>query len=388
MNEIPLYIHIPFCRNKCSYCAFYSCINHSLDIEVQYINELKKQISFFMAKTASKTCSTLYIGGGTPSLLKNDNLRELLKFLEDIIDEHLQEFTIECNPEDIKDDFIALLNDSSVNRISLGVQSFNDSVLKSSGRIANSVSVESAISLIREKWKGRFSIDIISGLPGQTAEGQKKDIEMAVHSGADHISCYYLIVEENTPFSDDPKLLDNREDEDLLWDICRKTLLSHGFEHYEISNFCKSGCESIHNLQYWKMNSYLGCGPGAVSMIGNDGIQRISTPHDLNGYLQGSSENWSVQVEEIPAWDFIFENYMMGLRTAAGINRGEFYRRFSRYPEQLIIKTIESSPENTFLLSDKTLSLTENARLFMNSILMKISDELETLKIDFSVHWP
>ncbi len=388
MKEIPLYIHIPFCRNKCSYCAFYSCINHSQDIEGRFIDELKKQISSYMTLTVSDTCNTLYIGGGTPSLLKNDNLKDLLNFLERYIGSNLQEFTIECNPEDINNEFIGLLNESSVNRISLGVQSFSDHVLKASGRIANSKSVDKAINCIRESWKGRFSIDIISGLPGQTAEGQKKDIEKAVNSGVDHISCYSLIIEENTPFSDDPKLLEDREDEDLLWDICRKALLRRGFEHYEISNFCKKGCESAHNLQYWKMNQYIGCGPGAVSMTGIDGIQRISNPHDLNVYLKGSSVNWSVQVEDISVKDFIFENYMMGLRTASGIDRREFHRRFSRYPEDFINMTILSSPEKTFKLTDKTLSLSENARLFMNSILMKISDELETLKIDFPVHWP
>lgn len=388
MKEIPLYIHIPFCRNKCSYCTFYSCINHTQDVEKKFIDELKKQISAYMKLTGSKLCNTLYMGGGTPSLMSNDNLKDLLNFLSRYIGTGMEEFTIECNPEDINDEFIDLLNNSHVNRISLGIQSFNDVVLKASGRLATTEMGKMAIDCIRRNWKGSFSMDIISGLPGQTAEGQKNDIVKAVNSGVDHISCYSLIIEENTPFSEDKTLLENREDEDILWDICRKNITNSGFEHYEISNFCKPGCESTHNLHYWKMNQYIGCGPGAVSMIGVDGIQRISNSHDLDAYLKGAPQNWSAWVEDISVEEFIFENYMMGLRTSRGIDRKEFKRRFFHYPEEFIINTIDSSSENTFLLSDTTLSLSESGRLFMNPILLKISDELETLIFDFTVQWP
>jgi putative oxygen-independent coproporphyrinogen III oxidase len=388
MKEIPLYIHIPFCRSKCSYCAFYSCINHTVKDEKNFLCELKKQISSYMELTESDLCNTIYIGGGTPSLISNENLSDLFHFLHQYISPEIEEFTIECNPEDVNFELIELLNRSDVNRISLGVQSFQDDVLKASGRKTDSKTVDKAIRCINENWKGRFSIDIISGLPGQTIEGQRGDIQKAIMSGVDHISCYSLIIEEKTPIADNPDLLPDQEDEDLMWDICRKKLLNNGFNHYEVSNFSKKGFESRHNLHYWKMNEYIGCGPGAVSMIYDDGIKRLSNPHDLNAYQKGFLSNWSVKEEIIEDLDFIFENYMMGLRTMKGIDRSTFLNRFNVYPEELIKETISSSEHDTFIITEEFLSLSDESRLFLNSLLMKISDELESLKIDFTVNWP
>jgi len=388
MKGIPLYIHIPFCRSKCSYCAFYSCVNHTKEDETLFFTELKNQIDTYMKMTGSHYCNTIYIGGGTPSLASNENLQDLFHFLEKYVHTDLDEFTMECNPEDVNSELIELLNNSDVNRISLGVQSFNDDVLNASGRITESSSVENAIRCINENWKGRFSIDIISGLPGQTIEEQRTDILKAINSGVDHISCYSLIIEEKTPIAENPDLLPDQESEDLMWDTCRENLIKNDFEHYEVSNFCKKSSESRHNLNYWNMNEYIGCGPGAVSMIYKKGIKRISNPHNLNNYLKGSSENWSVKEENIENSDFLFENYMMGLRTKKGINRKTFYRRFNVYPEELIKDTIVSAQDNTFVLSEKFLALNDDSRLFMNSLLMKISDELESFKIDFTINWP
>lgn len=388
MRDVALYIHIPFCRSKCSYCAFYSCVNHSKLDETQYFRELKQQIFSMMKLSGAGSCSTIYIGGGTPSLAANNNLSDLFEYLSQFINENLEEFTIECNPEDVNPSFIELLNNSPVNRISLGVQSFQNHVLKASGRKTDSKTVDRAINCIRANWTGRFSIDIISGLPGQTLEGQKSDILKAISSGVDHISCYSLIVEENTPLAESTEVLPDGETEDLMWDLCREILINRGFEHYEVSNFCKKGFESRHNLHYWNMDEYIGCGPGAVSMIYDNGVKRISNPHNLCDYLKGTESRWSVDEELITNRDFIFENYMMGLRTAKGIRRKTFYKRFNRFPEELIKDTISFAEKNAFVKTEDFLALSDKSRLFMNTLLMRISDELESSKIDFTVQWP
>jgi oxygen-independent coproporphyrinogen-3 oxidase len=342
MKTIPLYIHIPFCRSKCSYCAFYSSVAYSLSNEKLVIEEIKAQTLFYMKRTGSDSFRTIYIGGGTPSMLSFEGLSSLFHFLSPFINTDLEEFTMECNPEDMTEEFLLFLNESPVDRISLGVQSFNQNVLELSGRAVKVMAIEKAINNIQKLWKGRFSIDIISGLPGQSPEGQKSDIIRAVKSGVDHISCYSLIIEENTPLFKNQELIPTEEDEELMWSICRDYLMDQDFHHYEVSNFSRSGCESLHNLQYWRMNEYIGCGPGAVSMIFNKGIKRINNPHGIQAYLKGEKSLWSTTEETIEPLDFLFENYMMGLRTEEGINRREFSRRFGLYPEFLIKETIKS----------------------------------------------
>jgi len=356
-------------------------MDHSENLEKEFLRQLFLQITSYMKKSGSDYIKTTYIGGGTPSMLSHSHLRDLFDFLNPFIDAEVQEFTMECNPEDVSIELISLLSESPVNRISLGVQSFDPYVLQKSGRESRPGVIENAISIIKEHWKGRFSIDIITGLPGQTLDGQKDDIEKAISSGVDHISCYSLILEENTPLFDNQDIIPNEEDEDMMWSQSNEILINNGFSHYEVSNYSRTGYESRHNMQYWKMNEYIGCGPGAVSMIYDGGVIRISNPQDVSDFSEGI-------VEKISPFDFLFENYMMGLRTDAGIDRQEFFRRFGSYPEKLIKNTIELEKEDTFTISKTHFFLSDKSRLFMNSLLMKIYDELSLNTIDFEVNWP
>ncbi|MBI9099998.1 MAG: radical SAM family heme chaperone HemW [Spirochaetaceae bacterium] len=381
MKFIPLYIHIPFCRSKCSYCAFYSCTENSPLLRERFLDQLLTQIESYRELSGADFFKTIYMGGGTPSLLSVENLKRLFDFLGMYINSSLEEFSIECNPEDITEEFISFLNRSPVNRISLGVQSFNDDVLRKSGRKVDSRTINRAIDRIRQNWKGRFSIDIISGLPGQTLENQKEDIKKAVFSGVDHISCYSLILEENTPLSENRKYIPESEEEEMMWTICHDFLIHSDFKHYEISNYSRSHNESLHNLQYWKMNEYIGCGPGAVSMIYHEGIKRITNPQDVNDFMKGHEEI-------IEPFDFLFENFMMGLRTEKGIDREEFFKRFSHYPEDFIVHTMAEEKENTFRMTHSHFSLSDDSRMFMNRILIKIYDELSRNTIDFPINWP
>lgn len=387
MKSVPLYIHVPFCRHKCGYCTFYSTTSLSEELEHRYIRELIRQIGFSMDLCGADRLKTIYLGGGTPSSLSTDPLGKLFDFLYRKGGARADEFTMECNPEDINGDFISFLNDSPVDRISLGIQSFRDDVLQKSGRLCRTAAVKKALNAIRRGWGGRFSIDLISGLPGQTTAGQKEDLRKALDSGADHISCYSLIVDDKAPIASDPSLPDSSEEE-VMWEICRTFLMDAGFVHYEVSNFARPGMESLHNIQYWEMNEYLGCGPGAVGMLQNKGIVRMTNPSDLNLWLQGKPSQWNVVPEKINSEDFLFENYMMGLRMEKGLSRSVFKKRFGYLPEKLIAETIGKSAPGTFGIEGDRLFLSEDARLFMNSLLLSISDELERLEIDFKVVWP
>lgn len=387
MKSIPLYIHIPFCRIKCGYCTFYSTPIDTPDLERRFIEELIEQISHYMTITGSSDFDTIYLGGGTPSSLSIDSLALLFNALSKWISLRTREFTIECNPEDVNPIFLQYLNEGPVDRISLGVQSFSDVVLRESGRRTTTQEVEEAIGLIKQHWKGRFSIDLISGLPGQTSQGQLNDIEKAVKAGVDHISCYSLILEEKTPVSHHP-LLPDSEEEDKQWKICRDYLIANGFSHYEVSNFALPGSESLHNMQYWQMNEYLGCGPGAVGMVRDGDIYRVTNPRNMEQWFEGKHMHWNCKKERISSADFLFENYMMGLRTEEGISRSRFKRRFNCYPDELISGTIMAMEEGTFNITEDNFTLSDEARLFMNPILIKISEELDDAPIDFEINWP
>lgn len=387
MKYIPLYIHVPFCRIKCDYCTFYSTPLETKKIEILYIDELISQIEHQMVVTGSSGLKTVFIGGGTPSSLSPEALGRLFSFLSGKIDENTEEVTIECNPEDITEEFINRLKRSPVNRISLGVQSFSKKVLEESGRRTLIDDIDNALSIIQQNWKGRFSIDLISGLPAQTLDGQLSDITRAVSSGVDHISCYSLILEDETPISNHP-LLPDPEDEERQWRSCRDYLLEEGFDHYEVSNFARKGSESRHNLQYWRMNEYLGCGPGAVGMYRDDSIVRLTNPRNLNLWLEGKERDWGCTKEIVSNADFLFENYMMGLRTSEGLNRSSFKSRFGYFPEYLIKQTINKSQKNTFILEDNRLALSSEAMLFMNPVLININEELSASTFDFEVNWP
>ncbi|MBB6478833.1 radical SAM family heme chaperone HemW [Spirochaeta isovalerica] len=387
MKSIPLYLHIPFCRSKCSYCNFYSIPLKDEKTENDFTDQLISQIIHQMKLTGSRSLKTVYIGGGTPSGLSHSALRRLLDFLRTKTNNGTEEFTMECNPEDVTEELIALLKDSPVDRLSLGIQSFNEIVLQESGRRTTVESIDTALDILRREWSGRLNIDIITGLPGQSAIGQISDMEKAVQSGADHISCYSLIIEENSPISNNPLLPDSEEEENQ-WSLSREYLIDKGFNHYEVSNFAKTDSESLHNLQYWKMNEYLGCGPGAVAMFRNGSIQRYSNPPDLKLWLEGESSDWNASVEEISPGEFLFENFMMGLRTAKGIDKTEFIKRFSITPEEIIKDTIRSLPPGSFRFHDDCISLSDDMRLFMNPVLLKIREEIDKAGFDFPVSWP
>lgn len=351
------YIHIPFCKRKCSYCAFVSF--PCLERITGYTYSLLKEIS---EKYSGEPLSTLYIGGGTPSLMPTDLLSKIIKkfsFGNSV------EITIEINPDDVSTELIKKYIDLGINRISMGVQSLDDNILEISGRRHDSKTALSAIQAILDSGFENLSIDLIYGLPGQSKKSFASDIKAVLGFDVKHISLYGLKIEENTPFDKLP--LSNFPSEDVqaeMYTFATEYLPNHGFSQYEISNFAKLGFESRHNLNYWNNNSYYGFGVAAHGYV--DGFRYYNTS-DLNEYMEHpaiSEYAHHVTVKELEE-----EEIFLGLRKAAGLNIGNFNEKFGVDFLEKYNSVIKKFGDEFFEIKDGYLRFTTRGFLLSNIIL-------------------
>jgi len=308
---IGLYIHIPFCRSKCYYCDFVSYPIIDENFQKKYLICLKKEIE--IRQLNFKKISTIYFGGGTPSLLSYENLRFLFKIIFDNFDCHnVEEISVELNPDSTNEKKLLLMKDFNVNRLSFGLQSFNNYFLKILGRIHT---VEQFIKLYELSKKINFkniNIDLICGIPKQTLENWKTDLKKILELLPQHISIYCLNIEEGTEFY-------NRKiyvDEDLTADMYEYTmdyLKLNNYKQYEISNFSLPGFECKHNQIYWKNKEYIGLGVSAVSYLNQERIKNVS---DINKYINMVSNNIKPQEtkEKLEGTEKSFERIFLGLR--------------------------------------------------------------------------
>ena len=315
MKERSLYIHIPFCRKKCRYCDFYS-IEYQKEISFDYIDILCGQISKLKG-----SFSSIYIGGGTPSILDLTLWKTLLMSLSDLVKKS-QEFTVEVNPESLNRDKILLFRDRGVNRLSLGIQSFDNIKLKKLGRVHSQEEAVTKLILAKDNGFENISIDLIFGVWGQNFDIWEKELETAVNLPIKHISIYCLSYESGTPIF---KQLKEKKiiplDENLIikmHNYNNKYLSKKGFMQYEVSNYAKKGYESMHNMNYWKNNEYLGLGPGAVSFI--DGIRQRNVG-DVRDYLSRVIKGEKVVVfrEKLSPLKRAKESAALKIRTKEGI---------------------------------------------------------------------
>ena len=322
MTPLGLYIHIPFCKSKCAYCDFYSLPNCEEKMDA-YVSALEKHLREVAPRMKNQPVDTVYFGGGTPSYLGAERLCRLLKTVK----KHYAvtrdaEITLEANP-DSAGDVRALkhLHRAGFNRISLGVQSTDDGLLKRIGRVHDYEQVKLALAAARKAKFDNVSIDLIYGLPDQTVERWQRTLQDAVELAPQHISCYGLKVEEGTPLWREKDTMvaadDDEQAEMYLWAV--EFLRQHGYEQYEISNFALPGQESRHNLKYWQMLPYAGFGPGAHSDFGE---VRFAYEKDLDSYIAG--ELRLSEREEIAPRERCQEYIMLSLRTAHGIEKRQF----------------------------------------------------------------
>ena len=326
-----VYIHIPFCRQKCFYCDFPSWAGREKYMEA-YIGalcrEIRQQGSLYVRQWGWP--STIYIGGGTPSVLPEELLEQMLQQARDIFG-HVAEFTMECNPGTVDAAKLTLLHRYGVNRLSFGVQSFDDRLLRAIGRIHTAAQAAEAIALARASGFTNVSLDLMYGLPGQSLADLQASVAQALSLQPEHISIYGLQLEEGTAFAKMQELgklhLPGDELTEQMYDYMTQELPAHGYVRYEISNFARHGFASRHNLSYWQDVPYLGLGAAAHSYL--DGI-RYENVADIGTYIQQIKAGQLPRVPEEPATrEIAMEEFaFLALRTATGISRARFQQRF------------------------------------------------------------
>ena len=329
-EKLGIYIHIPFCRSKCDYCDFYSVAGQEARMD-----EYQKALMAHMKETAPQTkgwqIDTVYFGGGTPSFYGEKRLRELLRLINKRFDLSKDaEITVECNPDSVDLKMLQALHKAGVNRLSLGVQSACDRELQCVHRPHTFEQAVQAVELARTAKFHNLSLDLIYGLPGQTAEGWQDTVERALALKPEHLSCYGLKVEPGTPLdyrvSRGEQLPDDDAQADMyLWTVDR--LAREGYRQYEISNFARTGFQCRHNLKYWMSHPYIGFGSGAHSDFGG---RRYSFLRDLEGYIAGVLNGGTLidSSDLIPARERGSEYLMLRLRTTRGIEEWEYRREF------------------------------------------------------------
>lgn len=366
-----LYIHIPFCESKCIYCDFYSMANNNHLID-KYIDTLLVEAAQRKNELNSETITTVYLGGGTPSLLSITQLSKLVNVLKKVFDfSDVEEFTIEVNPDDVTADYIQQAKSLGINRVSMGVQSFNDEDLRFINRRHTAKQATDAIHIIKEAGINNISIDLIYGIPGQNIKIWKNNVDTAISLLVQHISAYTLMYEEGTRLSVMRSLGKiNEVDDDVvaaMYDYLVAQLKSNGYTHYEISNFALPGFHSRHNSSYWNLTPYLGLGVAAHSF---DGTVRRFNPSNLKKYLDALGEGkLYVEVENITQAERYDEYVMLRLRTADGIDADELMHRFGEEYYQFFIEKTKPLVSEGYLIN-------ENGRYYIPENHIMISDNI------------
>ena len=326
MRKLGLYIHLPFCKRKCHYCDFCSYVGREGDIPA-YVDALLLQAKSVPAPEGA-VIDSVYFGGGTPSLLPGGAMERLVRGLFSLYPiEKAAEITCEVNPGTVDIEKFYLLKSLGINRISIGIQSLNDNELKLLGRIHTASEAREAFLLARKAGFSNISVDLMTGLPGETEESLRETVKGLIALSPDHISSYALKIEEGTPFAQNRRALDlpDEEGEAKAAELSAALLEAAGFHRYEISNYAKEGKESLHNLHYWRGDEYIGLGPSAYSYLSGE---RYGYPRDLNGFLAGPLPR--IDEERIDRDEEEREFFILRLRLSEGIPIGEYEARFGR----------------------------------------------------------
>lgn len=371
-SNLGLYLHVPFCASRCPYCSFFTKRPEGSERDL-YVNALKWDLTARSAFLHAKV-DTVYFGGGTPSVLPGQDIADLLQTIEGLFylvpapGMDAPEITVECNPSSDLESFLPVVAEAGVNRISLGLQSAVDAERKALGRKADAGRVKDCIALAQANGITNLSLDVMLGVPGQTAESLARTLDFCAESGATHVSAYILKLEEGTVFWKRQDQL-NLPDEDTvaaLYTQTCDTLESYGFRQYEISNFAKPGYESRHNLKYWHCEDYMGFGPSAHSFI--DG-GRFYYPADLEAYLAEKAR----LVHDGPGGS-PGERLMLALRLTEGYTGPLSDAVLSRAREpqlQPFVKLEPAGPEGWHL------SLTRDGFLVSNAVLAELLKDID-----------
>jgi len=356
-----IYIHIPFCKSICSYCDFTKILYRS-DISKNYLVALLKEIEdTYMGETVN----TLYIGGGTPSALDEEELKTLKHIINKFnLDEDL-EFTFECNIEDINEELLRILKDMKVNRLSIGIESFNQKKLEFMNRKVLYDDVYKKINLARNFGFNNINLDLMYGIPGEKMSDLKKDVKEILKLNPEHISTYSLIIEEHTmcKVREDTNIAP--EEEVKMYEYIIRKLYKKGYIHYEVSNFSKLGYESKHNLVYWNNEEYYGFGLGASGYI--QGF-RYENTKNMDEYIDG---NYRHEENLISKTEMMENEVMLGLRKMEGINLQEFFNKYDVNLQDVFpVKPLIRSKQ--LIYRDGYIFINSKYIYVMNEILLKL----------------
>ena len=331
-NKTPLglYIHVPFCRSKCQYCDFYSLATKDDSLIDGYLDAVCDHIKEAGELAPGYKVDTIFFGGGTPSFFGAEGIAVILTTIRRNFDvDDGAEITVECNPDSVSDRLLRRLRAEGVNRLSLGIQSDDDEMLKKLGRPHTYSQAAMAFQRMRKAGFRNISVDLMYGLPGQDIQDWAETLDNVLRLNPEHVSCYALKVEEGTPFAALKDVL-NLPDDDTqaeMYLTAVETLKGRGFRQYEISNFCRKGLTSRHNLKYWTGGEYLGFGPGASSDFAG---KRYSLKRDLQAYISGIRDGGDIieDLQEIPNRERAGEYLMLRLRTSQGIEAREYEKLY------------------------------------------------------------
>ncbi|BAL82337.1 putative oxygen-independent coproporphyrinogen III oxidase [Selenomonas ruminantium subsp. lactilytica TAM6421] len=352
-----VYIHIPFCRQKCFYCDFPSYAGRE-NLMASYTEALCQQIEIqgFSYRQKWGRPATVYIGGGTPTALPEENMAQILKAVAAYIGMGIEEFTVECNPGTVDAEYLQLLRAHGVNRLSFGVQSFNDRLLRRIGRIHTGAEAVEAVKQAQAAGFENISLDLIYGLPEQEMADLQVSVRQALALDIQHISIYGLQVEEGTVFARQQELgklaLPAEEEAEAMYDYMTEVLPQYGYRRYEVSNFAQAGLESRHNRSYWHDVPYLGLGAAAHSYLEG---KRYAAVVDIQGYIAGikaGTEIW--QLEEEPTCQHAMEEFaFLALRTAEGLSAQAFAEKFQVSLQSVYGEVMEKLARQGLLLVEE-----------------------------------
>lgn len=342
------YIHIPFCKKICTYCDF--CKQYyNEELINKYLKSLKQEI---LKSYKNESLKTLYIGGGTPSCLNKKELKELFEIMSLIKLDKEYEFTFECNIEDISEGLLLFLNENKVNRLSIGIESFNKKVLNVLGRNYN-FNIKEKINLAK-KYFENINIDLIYGINNETLKDLKKDLNEFLSLNIPHISIYSLILEEHTILKVNGYEEINEDLNREMYDYICKELKDNDYIHYEISNFSKKGYESKHNLTYWENDKYYGFGLGASGYVEN---VRYTNTRSLNDYIKGNF----IKEKEIMTKKIDMENFMiLGLRKLKGVSEKEFYKRYNVHIKEVFKTNKLNKKDNYYYIDEENIYISNS----------------------------
>lgn len=356
MNIESVYVHIPFCNNICSYCDFPKMYYYKKWIN-NYLDSLKYEIE---TKYKKEIIKTIYIGGGTPTSLDNSELKKLLDILSVIKKDKTLEYTIECNLDSLTEEKIDLFKTYGINRLSIGIETFNQNHLKILNRKLGNLNL---IKYAKKKGIENINVDLIYALPNQEIDELKEDLNNILKLDVKHISTYSLMIEPHTVlYNNKTEYIDQEKDYQMYNLIC-DTLLKKGYIHYEVSNFAKEGYESKHNLNYWNNKKYYGFGLGASGYIDNI---RYTNTGSINEYL---NKKYDYIKEELTKKEIMENEMILGLRKIKGVNTLEFYKKYGEKVEEFfdIHKLLE---EGKLIKEDNYIYINDKYIYVSNEILI------------------